>query len=327
MKIRASVGTLAILGVKRVKLNANPTTLCLMVNERCMYNCAYCPQAKNSRGSPGNLSHVVWPEIEWETLKIAMLQNTTLYKRICFQVVNRSHFFTNLMFFLKDIKKPFEEYKLSVPVSVSVRLQSIEKLKEFFDAGAQRVGLSLDVASESYFPKLRGGDFKKCLDFILNASRQFPGRITTHLIVGLWERDIELYNLMKLFSDNGITVGLFSFTLVKGTRLETLKPLSLTRYRRIQLLRYLLFKGVDFKPLFDENGEIASISPAVAGEVLKDPAIFMTSGCPNCNRPYYNESPAGPIFNYPFVPDKDALTGIVGTFIEEISENEIRFKT
>lgn len=131
MKIRASVGTLAILGVKRVKLNANPTTLCLMVNERCMYNCAYCPQAKNSRGSPGNLSRVVWPEIDWETLKITMLQKTTLYKRICFQVVNGSHFFANLMFFLKDIKKSFEEYKLSVPVSVSVRLQSIENSKRF----------------------------------------------------------------------------------------------------------------------------------------------------------------------------------------------------
>jgi biotin synthase len=327
MKIRASIGTLAILGVKRVKLNANPTTLCLMVNEKCMYNCAYCPQAKNSRGSPGNLSRVVWPEIDWETLKIAMLQKTTLYKRICFQVVNESYFFTNLMFFLKDIKKPFEEYKLSVPVSVSARLQSIEKLKEIFDAGVERAVLPFDVASESYFPKLRGGDFKKCLDFILNASRQFPGRITTHLIVGLWERDIELYNLMKLFSDNGITVELFSFTPVKGTRLENLKPPSLTRYRRTQLLRYLLFKGVDFKPLFDENGENASISSAVAGEVLKDPAIFMTSGCPDCNRPYYNESPAGPIFNYPFVPDENILRGIISTFIDKVSENEIRFKT
>jgi biotin synthase len=157
--------------------------------------------------------------------------------------------------------------------------------------------------------------------------------------VGLWERDIELYNLMKLFSDNGITVELFSFTPVKGTRLENLKPPSLTRYRRIQFLRYLLLKKVCFEPEFDENGTLVAIAPSkeekATGEgfynfileVLRDPAIFMTSGCPNCNRPYYNETPSGPILNYPFVPDKDALTGIMGTFIEEISENEIRFKT
>jgi len=339
MKIRASVGTLAILGVKRVKLNANPTTLCLMVNEKCIYNCAYCPQAKNSRGSPGNLSRVVWHEIDWETLKIAMLQKITLYKRICFQVVNGSYFFTNLMFFLKDIKKPFEEYKLSVPVSVSARLQSIEKLKEIFDAGVERAVLPLDVASESYFPKLRGGDFKKCLDFILNASKRFPGKITTHLIVGLKETDFELYNLMKLFSDNGITVGLFSFTPVKGTRLEALKPPTLSRYRRIQFLRYLLSKRANFEPEFDENGMLVAIALSkeekATGEgfynfileVLRDPAIFMTSGCPNCNRPYYNESPAGPIFNYPFRPESEVLKGIASTFIEEISENEIRFKT
>ncbi|HID80257.1 MAG TPA: hypothetical protein EYP48_00875 [Ignisphaera sp.] len=27
--------------------------------------------------------------------------------------------------------------------------------------------------------------------------------------------------------------------------------------------------------------------------------VVLTSGCPGCNRPFYNESPRGPIFNYP----------------------------
>jgi biotin synthase len=26
---------------------------------------------------------------------------------------------------------------------------------------------------------------------------------------------------------------------------------------------------------------------------------FLTSGCPDCNRPFYNEKPSGPIYNYP----------------------------
>ena len=26
---------------------------------------------------------------------------------------------------------------------------------------------------------------------------------------------------------------------------------------------------------------------------------FQTSGCPDCNRPFYNEKPSGPIYNYP----------------------------
>ena len=26
---------------------------------------------------------------------------------------------------------------------------------------------------------------------------------------------------------------------------------------------------------------------------------FQTVGCPGCNRPYYNERPSGPLYNYP----------------------------
>jgi biotin synthase len=144
---------------------------------------------------------------------------------------------------------------------------------------------------------------------------------------------------MKTFFENGITVALFSFTPIKGTRLEALKPPTLLRYRRIQFLRYLLSKRVNFEPEFDDVGALAAIaSPksneAIGGdfynsvlEALQNPTIFMTSGCPNCNRPYYNETPAGPIFNYPFMPGKDILTSIMGTFIDKISENELRFKT
>ena len=29
---------------------------------------------------------------------------------------------------------------------------------------------------------------------------------------------------------------------------------------------------------------------------------FMTSGCPGCNRPYYNERPSGPLYNIPRRP-------------------------
>lgn len=26
---------------------------------------------------------------------------------------------------------------------------------------------------------------------------------------------------------------------------------------------------------------------------------FLTTGCPDCSRPYYNKRPSGPIYNYP----------------------------
>jgi len=35
----------------------------------------------------------------------------------------------------------------------------------------------------------------------------------------------------------------------------------------------------------------------------------MTSGCPGCNRPFYNEEPRK-IYNYPFLPGKEEMLKI-----------------
>ena len=355
MNIRASIGSLGVLGLRKIELPAPPTTLYLMVGERCMYNCAYCPQARESTGSTDQLSRVVWPRVDWEKLKRSLLKMPESVKRICFQVVNSRGFLDDLLFYIRDLVEYIEENRLNLPISVSVRLAKIDELQRVFDTGAERAGLPLDVASKENFAELRGGNFRSSVDFIINASKKFPGKITTHLIVGLKETDKELYDLMETFFENGITVGLFSFTPIKGTQLENLKPPSLARYRKIQFLRYLLFKKIDFQPEFDGNDALVAIAPLnlrvtvgknqvqnltqsqnlsqdkdfynIILEALRDSTIFMTSGCPNCNRPFYNESPAGPIFNYPFKPNREILTCVVETFIEKISENELRFKT
>ncbi len=34
-------------------------------------------------------------------------------------------------------------------------------------------------------------------------------------------------------------------------------------------------------------------------DLLAAGEAFRTSGCPDCNRPYYNERPGGPLYNYP----------------------------
>jgi biotin synthase len=52
---------------------------------------------------------------------------------------------------------------------------------------------------------------------------------------------------------------------------------------------------------FDENSSI--INFGVPLKLLKQTVLsgeaFRTSGCPDCNRPYYNESPGGLIYNFP----------------------------
>jgi biotin synthase-related radical SAM superfamily protein len=88
---------------------------------------------------------------------------------------------------------------------------------------------------------------------------------------------------------------------VQGTALAQKTPPEVRLYRRIQVARYLISHG---KARFEEM--------EFAGDRLKDFGVdrqtlerliktgepFVTSGCPGCNRPYYNERPAGTIYNY-----------------------------
>lgn len=341
-EIRASIGTLGVLGLRKIALPVAPTTLYLMIGEKCMYNCVYCPQARESKGSIEQLSRVVWPKVNWDDLKKSILTMPECVKRVCFQVVNSPGFYKNLIFFVDDLNKYIRKNFLHLSISVSVRLADNDSLVRLFDAGVERVGLSLDVASLKHFSGIRGGDFGKNFNFILESARKFPRRITTHLIVGMGETDMELYNVMKIFFDSGITVGLFSFTPVKGTKYEKVLPPPLSRYRKIQILRQLLSVRVNFEPRFNENGSLEGINVSskekfdkqeiskdkvLIREILNDPATFITSGCPNCNRPYYNESPGGPIFNYPFKPDDSVLNDIREAFIAYAGEKEIQFKS
>jgi biotin synthase-related radical SAM superfamily protein len=59
---------------------------------------------------------------------------------------------------------------------------------------------------------------------------------------------------------------------------------------------------------FSPQGRIISfgLSEAELSAFLRDGKAFETSGCPGCNRPYYNESPRGPLYNYPrpLTPDE-----------------------
>jgi biotin synthase len=52
---------------------------------------------------------------------------------------------------------------------------------------------------------------------------------------------------------------------------------------------------------FDADGKITNfgIDKAQFTQMVETGKPFLTSGCPDCNRPFYNEKPSGPIYNYP----------------------------
>jgi len=129
------------------------------------------------------------------------------------------------------------------------------------------------------------------------------GNVSTHVIVGLGETEQEALQIIQRSVDLGVLPALFAFTPVHGTALEKNSPPPLEAYRRVQLARFLMVKGsVRTECMcFDKNGRIASFG--LARKELEDVILsgepFLTSGCPGCNRPFYNEKPSGPIYNYP----------------------------
>lgn len=83
-------------------------------------------------------------------------------------------------------------------------------------------------------------------------------------------------------------------------------PPPLGSYRRLQVARHLLMQEVaspgDFR--FSIQGRLVDFGLAGSQleNALADGQAFRTSGCPGCNRPYYNEPPRGPLYNFPRRP-------------------------
>ena len=205
-----------------------------------------------------------------------------------------------------------------LPLSASL-VANVDQVQELLDLSLERVGLSLDAVNEEAYRRVKGGDLLRSLAIIQDAAGRFPGRITTHLMVGLGETEEEIVRMMALLLDGGVMPALFAFTPIRGTAMEDGSPPPLDSYRRLQVARQLLLEGLCASDdlSFSEQGRILSFSlpRSELERVLADGKAFQTSGCPGCNRPYYNEPPRGPLYNYPRsltgAEVRDALAGLL----------------
>jgi biotin synthase-related radical SAM superfamily protein len=308
-KVRVSIGSAIVLGLINGKLDAKPTTAYLMTYKRgkCLANCGFCPQARKSHSRADMLSRVSWPVFNTEQVLdgIAVTAKKGEIKRVCIQALNYPEVHTHLQALAKAISK-----RVNVPISVSCQPLNPENIKLLAEASVERIGIPLDAATPEIFDKVKGasagGPYKmeRQLALLEEAVKIFgKGMVTTHLIVGLGESEREMVNMIQKCVDMGVLPALFAFTPVAGTALENLRQPPIQQYRRVQLARHLIFHGIIRAESmnFDENGRITHFG--VDKETLKQTVLsgepFRTSGCPNCNRPYYNEKPGGPIYNYP----------------------------
>ena len=144
--------------------------------------------------------------------------------------------------------------------------------------------------------------------------KRCKGKVSTHLLVGLGETEQEMIETIQWCVENGIHPALFSFTPIPGTTLEHNNSPTISHYRRIQLARYLIVqRKTRFEKMnFNEKGCIVDfrVSQAQLENTVRSGKPFLTSGCPNCNRPYYNEKPSGPLYNFPRHPTSQEIREI-----------------
>lgn len=252
------------------------------------------------------LSRVSWPTFDFAVLlkkvEEAFLKGKLM--RVCIQALNYPEVFNHLEALVNSLSR------LGIPVSVSCQPLSINSVIGLKSAGAERIGIPLDAATEEIFNRVKG----KAADGLYEMRRQWEllgealqifgrGFVSTHFIVGLGETEKEMVHVIQKCADIGITSALFAFTPVTGTSLEKNNPPLIQHYRRVQLARYLIVNGFSRVELMDFNecGQITGfgVDFATLRHAVLSGEPFRTSGCPNCNRPYYNEKPGGPIYNYP----------------------------
>jgi len=312
-KVRVSSGSAMVLDLIEGLLDAKPTTAYLLTytEGKCTANCGFCSQAKRSKSRADMLSRVAWPVFKTKEVvsKLATAVQKQEIKRVCIQALNYPAVVEDLLALVEAIKL----HRIEVPISISCQPLNKEDMKKMAKMGVERMGIPLDAVTKDVFDRVKGRsadgpyDWDKQHVALLEAVKVFgETNVSTHLMVGLGETEEEMVKAIQWCVDNSIYPALFSFTPIPGTALEYKSSPTINCYRRIQLARYLIVHG---KTRFEKiafNGRGCIIDFGVSQEhlerTIRNGTPFLTSGCPHCNRPYYNEKPRGPLYNFPIQP-------------------------
>jgi len=295
---KLSAGTACVVGKKQLKTDVLPTTAYIMLGGKCQNSCRFCAQSRGSSARTDMLSRVTWPEFQRQEAvqAVGAAFQAGQIKRACLQVVKSSQSWQTSITALVALSQ-----ESSVPVCISADIETVAQAQELLDRGADRISLALDAATPELYHEVKGGQWVKRWELLKSCAHELTGRVSTHLIVGLGETEEEMITTIANCQDNGIQVGLFAFTPIRGTAWGDKLPPVIGQYRRIQIAHFLLKQGYSRDIFHYQDGNLTRISLSRAEMVtgLADGKAFETSGCTDCNRPYYNERPGGVMYNYP----------------------------
>jgi len=327
-------------GAKLYTLN-----LLLTYDDGCLGRCAYCGLSK-SRHDGGSwveksFIRVDWPIVPLEEILRRMDDKRCSHvERVCISMVTHKRAREDTLTIVRALHRKID----AISALITPTIVTKEWLYDLKEAGADKIGVAVDAATPELFDKLRGkgvGGPHKWDRYwkVVEDSVEIFGKynVGVHFIVGLGETEEEMVKAIQKAYDMGALTHLFSFFPEEGSLLESLPQPPIGKYRRIQLARYLINKGISrYEAMkFDEKGRIIDfgISEEVYNKVVESGLPFMTSGCASknrenaCNRPFSNCTPyqayIGELRNFPFVPNKKDIS-IIKRQIRDYSDVSVK---
>ncbi len=318
--IRLSAGTAACMGLSSNRMDAYPTTAYLLSGQHCLMKCSFCPQGAESNEVLNRLGRVNWPGYSWDEVekKLAHAEAEGI-RRICLQSVRHTDGIKPLQKIVKRLKGAS-----ALPLSLSAWLSDENEAAALVNAGVERLSVSLDVINPAAYEEIKGGSQQDRLDLLLRCAEKLPGKISTHLICGLGETEEEALFLIDRLEKAGVTTALFAFVPLRGTAMEGKEPPPVDSYRRVQAGYYLLrSQAAQLKSFKFDNGRLVSFGLTEKNlmNTLPGSAAFNTSGCPDCNRPYYNERPGRTIYNYHRPLTKEESESVIGELLGSLQKS------
>lgn len=311
----------------REEVELKGLNLLMTYRENCVANCTYCGMARERRLERDETTfiRVKWPVYHVEELIARTVNRSHHLRRLCVGMLAQPK---SLEHSLTVIRMFRQRTNLLISGLITASLiKSRAQLEQIREAGADRVDIAIDAATEELFTRHRGrpvGGPHRWDHFwwvTEEATRVFPpGTVGIHLVVGLGETEEELLGAVQRAQDLGVVTHLFSFNPEPRTQLGDWPQPPRGQYRRVQLGRYLINELGMHRGQFGFNGRGQVIDfglpEAVLERIVQSGRPFMTSGCPDetgetaCNRPYSNERPSQPIRNFAFIPTVSDLAEI-----------------
>ncbi len=324
---KMSQATAISLGLMQGRMYRGAVNRCvnLLVHypEGCSANCAYCGLAKKRPGTYREKSfiHVEWPVFSMDRIMEAVNGAPPYVKRTCISMITNGKCTNDTIIMTKNLKT-----NTRLPISILIS-PTVMKRDDFFalnDAGADKIGVAIDLATEALFSRYRGAGvsgphkwetYWKALEFGMEIFG--GGNVGAHLMVGMGETEQQMTTLMARLREMGVLSHLFSFFAEEQSVLAGKGQPPWPTYLRVQLARYLLEEGLASLDdmTFDSTGRLTGFGLPESGimEVIESGIPFMTTGCLGddgkvaCNRPFGNCLPDVKQWNYPYEPNDEEI--------------------